>query len=107
MGKNITFKFDGKEYVLEYNRKSIEMMEKRGFIAEDAIKTPLTSLPVLFNGAFQMHHKGITLETTNKMLDNLKDTTGLISKLTEMYNEPILALIDDTDEKNIEWEANW
>jgi hypothetical protein len=107
MGKNIKFNFEGKEYVLEFNRKAIEMMEKRGFIAEDAIKTPLTSLPVLFNGAFQTHHKGITLETTNKMLDNLKDTTGLISKLTEMYNEPILALIDDTDEKNIEWEANW
>ena len=107
MGKTISFKFEGKDYVLEFNRKAIEMMERRGFIAEDAVKTPLTSLPVLLNGAFQMHHKGITLETKNKILDILKDTTGLIGKLMEMYNEPIVALIDDTDEKNIEWEASW
>lgn len=107
MGKNIKFKYEGKEYELEFNRKSVEMLERRGFVAEELSKSPLTQLPILFNGAFQMHHKGMTMEMTNKILATLKDTTSLISRLAEMYSEPILALIDDTDEKNVEWEANW
>lgn len=107
MGKSINFKFEGKEFVLEFNRKSVELLEKRGFVAEELTKQPLTYLPMLFNGAFQMHHKGVTMDTTNKILSQLKDTTSLVSKLAEMYAEPIMALIDDTDEKNLEWEANW
>ena len=107
MGKNVKFTYDGNEYVLEFNRKSVEMLERRGFVAEDFLKAPLTNLPILFNGAFQMHHKGMTLEKTNKILATLKDTSGLIGKLAEMYNEPISALIDDTDEKNVEREASW
>lgn len=107
MGKSIKFKYEGKEYELEFNRRSVELLEKRGFVADDISKAPLTQLPILFNGAFQMHHKGMTMETTNKILATLKNTTDLIGKLAEMYSEPILALIDDTDEKNVEWEANW
>lgn len=107
MGKNIKFSYENSEYVLEFNRKSVEMLERRGFVAEDLVKAPMINLPTLFNGAFQMHHKGMTMDKTNKILENIKDTTGLISKLAEMYNEPILALIDDTDEKNIAWEASF
>ena len=107
MGKSIKFNFEGHEYVLEFNRKYVELLEKRGFVAEELTKQPLTYLPMLFNGAFQMHHKGMTMENTNKILSKLEDTSGLISKLAEMYAEPIMALIDDTDEKNVAWEANW
>ena len=107
MGKNIRFSYENDEYVLEFNRKSVELLERRGFVAEDLVKAPMTNLPVLFHGAFQMHHKGMTIEKTNKILENIKDTTGLIGKLAEMYNEPIMTLIDDTDEKNITWEASF
>lgn len=107
MGKSIKFTFEGKEYELEFNRKAVEMLEGRGFSIDNLALTPATTIPLLFHGAFYMHHKGITMENTNKILATLKDTSKLISKLAEMYSEPINALIDDTDEKNLEWEANW
>ena len=107
MGKSIKFEFEGNEYELEFNRKSVELLERRGYLPENLTSAPATTIPLLFHGAFQMHHKGITIENTNKILASLKDTSKLVLKLAEMYNEPINALIDDADEKNVEWEANW
>lgn len=107
MGKSIKFEFEGKGYELEFNRKAVEMLERRGFSPENLTSTPATTIPLLFHGAFYMHHKGITMDMTDKILATLKDTSKLMVKLTEMYSEPIDALIDDTDEKNVEWEANW
>ena len=45
MAKQITFEFDGKEYVLEFTRKSIETMEKQGFIANEIAEKPVSTLP--------------------------------------------------------------
>lgn len=109
MGKSVTFEYDGKEYTLEFNRRVVERMERQGFVAEDVVKYPMTALPTLFNGAFQMHHKGISKDKTDEILSRIHDTQGLIGKLAEMYNEPILTLVGDEDdnEKNVTWEASW
>ena len=34
---------------------------------------------------------------------------GLIGKLAEMYNEPIMALVEEPEEseKNVDWTTNW
>ena len=52
MNKQLRFTYDGKDYCLEYTRRSVEMMEKRGFIASDITDKPMTALPALFAGAF-------------------------------------------------------
>ena len=47
-------------------------------------------------------------DTTDKMLDSFKDREALYGRLTEMYTEPILTLMDDEEsEGNVEWEPNW
>lgn len=110
MSKSISFEYEGKEYTLEFNRKSVERMERMGFIAEEITQKPLTSLPMLFHGAFYMHHKGVTRDLTDKILESVEKVSDLIGKLAEMYNEPIMALIGDEDNskaKNVKWAANW
>ena len=45
-----------------------------------------------------------------KYFDSLKDKQGLIGKLVEMYNEPIEALFNESEEgeENLtEWGASW
>ena len=98
MAKQITFEFEGKEYVLEFTRKSIETMEKTGFHSKrDCGKTGIHS-PTLFAGAFLAHHRYVKREVIDKIFDKLTNKQELIGKLAEMYNEPIMAL-DGTEAK--------
>lgn len=107
--KQITLHHEGKTYTLEFNRKAIETMERQGFIAADISDKPMTTLPALFAGAFQMHHRGLDRSTIDSMLYTVKNKEAFIEKLSEMYNEPLLTLIDEPeeDEGNITWEASW
>lgn len=109
MAKQIIFEFEGKEYTLEFTRKSIETMEKQGFVANEITEKPMSTLPALFAGAFLAHHRGIRPDVVERIFDKMKNKQELIAKLAEMYNEPILALIEDPegDEGNVEWESSF
>ncbi|HJA69242.1 MAG TPA: DUF5055 domain-containing protein [Firmicutes bacterium] len=109
MDKRLEFTYDGKEYCLEYTRRSVETMEKRGFIASDITDKPMTTLPALFAGAFLANHRFVKQETIDEIYSHLKNKQELIGKLAEMYNEPILALVDDPEENegNVDWTASW
>ncbi len=109
MNKQLRFTYDGKDYCLEYTRRSVEMMEKRGFIASDITDKPMTALPALFAGAFLANHRFVKPETIDEIYSKLTNRQELIGKLAEMYNEPILALVDDPEENegNLSWTASW
>jgi hypothetical protein len=109
MNKQLRFTYQDKEYVLEYTRKSVEIMEKKGFVASDIETKPVTVLPALFAGAFLANHKFVKQEVIDEIFSKLTNKTELISKLAEMYNEPILALVDEPDESagNVDWTASW
>ena len=109
MSKQLNITFEGNEYCLEYTRKSVEAMERKGFVVSDIQEKPMTTLPALFAGAFLAHHKYVKPEVIEKIYANTKGKEGLIGKLAEMYNEPILALIEEPEdaEGNAEWTANW
>jgi len=110
MAKQIIFEFEGKEYVLEFTRKSIEMMERQGFVASDIVEKPMTTLPALFAGAFLAHHRNVKKELIDEIFSKMTNKEELIRKLAEMYNEPIMALMDEpgpNDEGNVKWEASF
>jgi hypothetical protein len=109
MAKQIRFTYDGVDYTLEFTRKSIETMEKQGFIASEIVEKPVSTLPTLFAGAFLAHHRYVKREVIDKIFDKITNKQELIGKLAEMYNEPILALMDepDEDEGNVTWGASW
>ena len=109
MAKQIKFEFEGKEYTLEFTRKSIEIMERQGFRASDIIEKPVSTLPALFAGAFLAHHKYVKRDVIDRIFDKMTNKQELIGKLAEMYNEPIEALLDEPeeDEGNVKWGASW
>lgn len=109
MSKTIELEYKGKAYTLEFDRKQVERMERRGFSPEELTTKPMSSLPLLFAGAFQKHHRNLNPDIIEEILGKVKDREKLFAKLVEMYNEPILTLFDepDEDEANIDWDTNW
>lgn len=109
MSKQLSFTYDGKDYCLEYTRKSVETMERKGFKASDIEDKPMTTLPALFAGAFLAHHQYVKSDVVDKIFAKMPNKGELIGKLAEMYNEPIMTLIDDPAESegNVDWTASW
>lgn len=109
MAKQLQFTFDGVEYCLEYTRRTVQEMEKKGFVASDIDTKPMTILPMLFEGAFLAHHRFVKPTVIQSIYDKMTNKDQLIGKLAEMYNEPIEALISEpeADEGNVNWTANW
>ena len=109
MAKQLIFTFEGKEYTLEYTRRTVAEMEKKGFIASDITDKPMTTLPALFAGAFLAHHRFVKEDVINNIYTKLTKKEDLIGKLAEMYNEPIMALVEEPEEDkgNVNWTATW
>ena len=109
MAKQLRFTYEDKDYVLEFTRKSITEMERKGFVASNITDQPMTTLPALFEGAFLAHHRFEKKETINKIFSAMTNKEELIGKLAEMYNEPIEALIAEPEpsEGNVSWTASF
>ena len=109
MSKQLNFVYNGTEYTLEFTRKSVEQMEREGFVADDLKSKPLTMLPTLFAGAFKAHHRFVKREVIDEIYSKMTNKADLIGKLAEMYNEPIMALIDEPAEsaENLTWTQSW
>ena len=109
MSKQLKFTFEDKDYVLEYTRRSVEMMERKGFVASDVRDKPMTTLPALFAGAFLANHRFVRQEVIDRIYAKMTNKQELIGKLAEMDNEPITALVDEPEEDlgNVDWTASW
>ena len=109
MSKQLRFTYLGKEYVLEYTRRSVEAMEKKGFVASEIETKPVTVLPALFAGAFLANHRYVKQDVIDEIYSKMTNKQELIGKLAEMYNEPIMALVDEPEESegNLDWTASW
>lgn len=109
MNKQLKFTYQDKDYCLEFTRKSVEAMERSGFVASDIESKPMTVLPALFKGAFLANHRFVKAEIVDEIFSKMTNKSELISKLSEMYNEPILTLVDEPEESegNVDWTASW
>ena len=109
MAKQLTFTFEGKEYTLEFTRRTVAEMEKKGFIASEITDKPMTTLPALFAGAFLANHRFVKQDVIENIFSKLTNKESLIGKLAEMYNEPIMALVEEPEEDkgNVDWTATW
>ena len=109
MAKQLKFTFEGKEYVLEFTRRTVTEMEKKGFIAAEVEQKPMSTLPALFEGAFLAHHRFVKKDVIDNIFAHMTNKGDLIGKLAEMYNEPIMALVEEPEESegNVSWTASW
>ena len=67
MAKQIIFTYDGKDYTLEYTRRTITQMEDEGFVARNIDDKPMTLLPSLFAGAFKAHHRFVKQDVIDEI----------------------------------------
>lgn len=108
MAKTMTIEHNDAKYVLEYTRKSVEMMERQGFEIEELQRKPTTYLPALFAGAFLAHHRYVKRAVIDEIYAQLPNKGDMLGKLVEMYSEPIVALMDDPEaEGNASWTVDW
>lgn len=106
MSKRISFNYKGKDYTLEFTRRSVKEMEARGFNASELETKPMTTLSLLFSGAFLAHHRYESQDTIDTIYDGFSNKKEMLAKLVEMYNDTLDPLADDQDEAdggNISW----
>ena len=98
----ITDPEEGREYTLEFNRKSVVKAEQAGLDVNALESKSMTMIPLLFWGAFLMHHPHMTREQTDKILfDGLGGLNEEeMSYLGHLYAAPFLTLIASEDEGN-------
>ncbi len=97
------------EYTLEFNRRTVRVMEQQGFKITEVQDKPMTMLPELFVGAFAMHHPFMKSKEINAIYDEIVDKEGFIEALVNLYSEPIEALMAEPDKikgKNVTWSLN-
>lgn len=92
----IRFEYNGKTYILGFNRKTVRQMENEGFIF-DMDKRPLTFVSDLFAGAFKMNHRFEKREVIDAIHAELKDKDKLTEKLVQMYSDTIKSLMSDDE----------
>ena len=85
----------GNEYTLEYNRRSVERMERSGFKLD--VEFPNTMITQLFQGAFLMHHKGMTPDRIREIWDAQTNKEKLLEALTKLYTKPLNALMENPE----------
>lgn len=109
MAKTIKINYEGIEYTLEFTRRTIEQMEKSGFVVSDIETKPVSTLPSLFAGAFLAHHRFIRRDIIDAIFMKITNKEDFIQKLAEMYSEPIEAMMDEPGESegNLTWGASW
>ena len=108
--KQITLNHKGKSYVLEFTRRTVEQMERAGFVLSDIENKPVSTIPALFAGAFVAKQKWIKPEAVEAIYKSITGKDKLISLLVEMYQETALSLLDEPEEENegnATWEPNW
>ncbi len=112
MGKHITITdpVTKKEYTLEYSRRTAQLMEAQGFVADDADRMPLTMIPLLMQGAFLMHHRNLPMATVDEILSRVPDKEGLLEALIELYGDTYTTLTAEPEgdaSKNCAWTKSW
>ena len=96
----ITDPDEGREYTLEYSRKSVVKAENAGLDVNQLESKSMTMIRLLFWGAVLMHHPHMTKEQTDKILfDGLGGLSEAeMAYLGKLYAAPFQTLIASEDE---------
>ena len=105
---SITFEENGKKYCLEYDRDSVLRMESAGFKPGNSGETPMLELTMLWAGAFYKHHRSVSSNMIEKLLNTRTNKSKLLEKLRDMFSETYNSVFnDDIDDEDNEGNANW
>lgn len=97
----IELDYDGKTYILDFDMEAVKFAEARGFQWENVTRFPATTIPELFFYSFRRHHKNVSKQQTDKMLDLLGGlTVECIARLHELYDANIESVLNDDFDPN-------
>ena len=102
MAKTMTFTYDGKDYTLEFTRKTVIETENMGFNAQYIDTKPITSLSILFRGAVLAHHRDTRVSEIDKIFESFTKE-GLLEALADLYYEPIKVLMENDSKNAVKW----
>lgn len=90
----------GETYTLEFNRESVIFTNRQGFKASEVTDNFVEMFPILFYGAFRMHHKNISRQQTDNILYNLLKgvSSAVAERLIKLYALPNNTLIRDDED---------
>lgn len=90
---------DGREYTLEFDKKSVKFADSRGFALDDVDRYPMSKMYELFWYAFRMHHPSVSLEKAERIFDGIgKLPEGFIQRLAALYTKPFEGFTDGDGE---------
>ena len=107
MNKQIKLTHEGVEYILEFDRMSIKMLENAGFNYSEFLEKPMTNIELAFTGAFIKNHPKIKQSVIDDIYANISNRTELIATISAMINDCYDSLLlDPTETKgNVTWEV--
>ena len=91
-----------REYTLEFSRRSVVKTEQAGFEINALESKSMTMIPLLFWGAFLMHHPHMTKDQTDAILfDGLGGLSAEeMTYLGKLYAEPFQTLVSNEEAEN-------
>lgn len=101
----IVFELENKKYTLEYTLRTASIAERNGLNVFEIESKPALMIPLLVNGAFQKHHKGMTRQQTDEIYESITKKNDFVKALIDMYLEAVNALVDEDEDS--EGNANW
>ena len=102
--KSIKIEYKGETYILEYSKRAITIMEDNGFRLSDIDDKPMTSLLLLFKGAFIKNHRTVSEALVEEIYDHCPDAEKMVSALMEMYMQAFEGVrTEDDDSKKANW----
>lgn len=103
MEKTLTFTDNGKEYRLTFTRETVIATENMGFSIDSVNEKPITSLTILWRGAFLAHHSELTLGEVDELFNKV-EKKELLGALVELYRAPVESLFEEEHSKNsLKW----
>lgn len=112
MATQITVTYKNENYTLEYSRLTARAIENQGFVLDELTTKPNMMIPLLVQGAFLRHHRGVKQKLIDEIYENLinrvgeEGEEGFIGVLADMYAETVNTLTSENvvDEGNA---ATW
>lgn len=103
----IKFKYEGTEYIMEFDRETVAQTEKMFDISiADVRDGKISAFEGLFYGAFLKHHPNIKQTTVDNFMKLMPDKQGIFRNLAMMFGNCVNTLLDEPDEGNaISWQA--
>lgn len=97
----ITDRDNGSVYELDFNRESVRFVEQQGYQIEKTFDFPNVNVPKLFYFAFRAHHKNVSLNQAQALLDKMGGITEDIAiRLVDLYRQATAAnnIIQDKED---------